>query len=60
MDSDARYLILHALYRAHSEAKREGRDHERARWKAAAIEKRIKTRKFPRQGVTKVWIKEKS
>lgn len=59
MDSDRRYLMLHALYSAHSDAARNARDAESARWRQAAAEKRIKTRKLRNQNRVKVWIEPK-
>lgn len=58
-DSDARYLMLHALYNAHREAERDGRDSERARWSLAAAERRIRVRKVRGQDKVKVSIEPK-
>lgn len=55
-DSDARYLMLYAIYRVHSEAARASRDVERAYWQKAARENRIHTRKMPRRDDVKVWV----
>lgn len=57
-DSDARYLLMHALYNAHSEAADAARSSEAHKWRAAAADKRIKTRRYPKRGTTKVWIEE--
>ncbi|MEN6534498.1 MAG: hypothetical protein ABFD89_12595 [Bryobacteraceae bacterium] len=56
MDSDGRYLMLHALYAAHYDAARQAREQEAAKWQQAAADKRIKTRRMPKQGYVKVWI----
>jgi hypothetical protein len=60
MDSTARYWMLAALHSAHRDGETYGRDHEREIWHQAAIDKRIKTRKFPARGVIKVWIEPKT
>jgi len=54
LDSNSRYWLLNAIYHAHANGQRDGRDAEAARWRTAAAEKRIKTRKY-RDGV-KVWV----
>lgn len=56
LDSDARYWLLNAFYRACSKAKRDATEKEAAKWRLAAAEKRIKTRKMPKRGTVKVWI----
>ena len=45
MDSTARYWMFNAIYHAHSDAARESREKETMRWRTAAAEKRIRTRK---------------
>lgn len=59
MNSDARYLMLHALYSARSDGARAAEETERQLWRQAAAEKRIKTRKMPRRETVKVWIEPK-
>ena len=56
MDSDRRYLMLHALYSIHKNASMTARNEESCRWQTAAAEKRIRTRKLPAQKQVKVWI----
>lgn len=56
MDSDRRYLMLHAMYTIHYDAAQRAHENEAAKWQRAAAEKRIKTRKLPAQGCVKVWI----
>lgn len=56
MDSDRRYLMLHALYSVHREATTTAREAECNRWRQAAAEKRIKTQKVRNQNLVKVWI----
>ena len=56
MDSTARYWVCSALYHAHADAKRESREAEAARWRTAAAEKRIRTRKVRGENSIKVWI----
>ncbi len=59
LDSNARYWFMHTLYSQHREASDQARQIERAMWRQAAAEKRIKTRKV-RMGANfnnvKVWI----
>ena len=57
MDSDSRYLMLHALHR--SDGQREAREAEALKWRQAAAEKRIKTRKERGSSSVKVWIEPK-
>lgn len=56
LDSDARFFVLHAFMDAHKSSARTARESEAGKWRQAAADKRIKTRKLPRQGVVKVWI----
>lgn len=58
LDSTGRYWLLGAIYHAHSDAGHKARSETDAVWRTAAAEKRIKTRKLPRQGRVKVWIEE--
>lgn len=58
MDSDSRFLTLHALMRAHQISERNTVEKRDSFWRQAAAEKRIKTRKV-KAGV-KVWIEEKA
>jgi hypothetical protein len=56
LDSNARYWMLHAIDSAHGKGRREGQETETMRWRKAAAEKRIKTRKMPKSQTVKVWI----
>lgn len=56
LDSDSRYWLLNAMFHAQSKARLDGRDAEAARWKTAAANKRIKTRKARGRSAVKVWI----
>ena len=56
MDSTARYWMLATIHAAHRDGASNAREKESYRWKEAAAEKRIKTRKQPARGVVKVWI----
>jgi hypothetical protein len=58
LNSNDRYWLLNAIYHAHSEGKRNGRDRANEQWRKAAIEKRIKTRKIRGSNAVKVWIDE--
>lgn len=56
MDSDRRYLMMHAFYNVHQEAARVARETECNHWRQAAAEKRIKTQKIRGRAAVKVWI----
>ena len=56
LDSDARYWMLNSINHAASEAERKGASEADQRWRQAAAEKRIKTRKRRNQESVKVWI----
>jgi hypothetical protein len=58
LDSNGRYWLLNALYHAQADARRAARDHEAARWRKAAAEKRIKVRKVRGQNAATVTIVE--
>lgn len=55
VDSEAQYWLMNSLYHAYSNGQQQGAETVQAVWRKAAAEKRIKTRKMPRNGV-KVWI----
>ncbi len=54
LDSDSRYRLLYTIMRAHQEGERAGSEQTESKWRKAAAQKRIKTRKV-KAGV-KVWI----
>jgi hypothetical protein len=56
LDSDARYFLLHALYTAHSEAKRAAEDATAAKFRQAHADGRLKRQKVRGQSAYKVWI----
>jgi len=58
MDSDRRYLMLYQLYGVHRSAAHNARVTEMQRWKLAAPEKRIRTRKQRGRDQVKVWIEK--
>jgi len=58
LDTDTRYLLLHSLYHAHSDAARDASNKTERRWRQAAAEKRIKTRKYRGSDSVKVWIED--
>ena len=60
MSSTDRYWVLHAIYEARGYGMRDAREKENARWRRAAAEKRIKTRKMPGRDAVKVWIEDKA
>lgn len=59
MDSDTRFITLHALMRAHQQSETNTTEKVNASWRQAAAEKRIKTRKMPGQNAVKVWVEPK-
>lgn len=59
MDSNTRYWMLATIHSAHHDGAHDARETEASRWKEAAAEKRIKTRKMASRGVVKVWIEPK-
>lgn len=56
INSNSRFLILDALYTAHEEGGRKATDAANQKWRKAAAEKRIKTRKVRGSDSVKVWI----
>ena len=56
LDSDSRYLMLYALWSQWSDGDSKGYANADAKWRKAAAEKRIKTRKMPGRADVKVWI----
>jgi hypothetical protein len=58
-DSNGRYWIFHTVYHAASDAERAAKESTSARWRQAAAEKRIKTRKARGGSSVKVWIEPK-
>lgn len=58
LDSNGRYWVLNEIYHTHDRAKRDARETESAKWRIAAAEKRIKTRKLRGRNVSKVWIED--
>jgi hypothetical protein len=59
MDSDSRFRLLWAIMQTNGDSKRVGYEKAEARWRQAAADKRIKTRKMPGRDAVKVWIEEK-
>lgn len=58
MDSDARFVLFMAIDSTWDKAARSARNAEEARWRLAAADKRIKTRRSAKRGTCKVWIEE--
>lgn len=56
LDSNSRYWLLNEMYSIHRNAEILGREAEGYKWREAAAQKRIKTRKQPARGTVKVWI----
>ena len=59
MDSDHRFRLLWAIMEAHQSSEREGYRKAEVKWKGAASEGRIKTRKLRNSDFRKVWIEER-
>lgn len=59
MDTNSRYWILNAIFHAACDAEMRGHAKEIERWRQAAAEKRIRTRKQPGRNAVKVWIDPK-
>lgn len=58
LDSNARYWLLHTIYSTHDQTQRETRDSLNAKWRQAAADGRIRTRKNRSRGTVKVWIED--
>lgn len=56
LDSNGRYWILNAIYRAQLSASSKARKEEEEIWRTALAEKRVKTRKIRNQEAIKIWI----
>lgn len=58
MDSDARFVFFMGIESTATHAARAARESEAHKWRAAAADKRIRTRRYPKRGHTKVWIED--
>ena len=58
LDSTARYWLLHAIYYAHHDGAQQAYECAERKWRRAAAEKKIKTRKQRGGGSVKVWIEQ--
>ena len=58
LDSNGRFWMLHEIFWIQSQSAREAAEKERHYWRAAAAERRIKTRKC--RDYVKVWIESKT
>lgn len=56
LDSNARYWLMNSIYHAYADGQRNGAERTEERWRMAAAEKRIKTRKLPYNKGVKVWM----
>jgi hypothetical protein len=56
MDTSVRYWTFNAIYHACSDARQRAQENEAIRWRKAAAEKRIRTRKTRGEDTVKVWI----
>ena len=56
LDSTDCYWALNAIYHAYSDGKRSGSENTANKWRRAAAEKRIKTRKARGSQTVRVWI----
>lgn len=55
LDSNPRYWLMNSIAHASSDARQQGEASANERWRRAAAEKRIKTRKLPHGRGVKVW-----
>jgi hypothetical protein len=60
LDSNGRYWLLNAIFHAQADGAMGAYARERAVWKQAAAEKRIRTRKQRGGNGVKVWIEDKA
>ncbi len=58
LDSDSLYIIMFDLLKAHTNGLRTGREETEGLFKQAFVNGDLKKRKFPKQGITKVWIEK--
>lgn len=58
LDSDGRYWLLQMLYHVQQSSASNAREATDNKWRQAAADKRIKTRKNRGRGTVKVWIEE--
>lgn len=58
LDSNDRYWLLQMLYHSIQDSARSATESESAKWRRAAAEKRIKTRKVRGKDSVKVWIED--
>lgn len=56
LGSDEAYIVMHQLFDIWQHSKRAGRDEATRRFQNAFIDGRLKKRRFPKQGIVKVWI----
>src|ERR1700721_24187 len=56
LDSNGRFWLMHTLYSAREDTQRATEKTVAHKWRLAAVEKRIKTRKLRGRGAVRVWI----
>ncbi len=56
LNSDARYLLLHAFYTTHGRATDKAEQRIALKWRSAFVDKRLKKRKYRGTESYKVWI----
>lgn len=56
LDSNGRFWLMHTMYSTRSDTRREAESAVEHRWRTAAAEKRIRTRKLRGAPRVKVWI----
>jgi hypothetical protein len=59
LDSNGRYWLLHTIYSAHKDGKKDGTEVANAYWRQAAAEKRIKVRKRRSHDQVRVLVEPK-
>ena len=58
MDSDARFIMLMTLEHTWNEAESKGRASESHKYRSAFADGRLKKRRLPKRGTTKIWIED--
>ena len=58
IDSNTRYWIFNAIHHAASDARKNGEGQAANMFKSAFVDGRLKKRRLPAQGFTKVWIED--
>lgn len=60
LSSDEAYLLMYKMIDIHKAAAKTAMEETATKYRAAFVDGRLKKRKLPAQGVTKVWIDDRS